>query len=227
VISIIVPVKNEAMRLPALLDAIASLPGEKEIIVVDGGSTDGSQEICRDRCRLIETRPGRGHQLHRGAMAATGEVLWFLHADATVEPGSLLAIETALGGENAPLYGHFKMYFDDTNHLLMRLLALTSNLRARHLRLVFGDQGLFISREAYFQTGGFRPLPLMEDWEYSRRLSKKGRGVQVKVPLGTSGRRYLEGGFFRTLFFMHRIKWWYLRGVAPEELARRYREVRS
>ncbi len=226
-ISIIIPVKNEAKRLHSLLETIEALPGEKEIIVVDGGSTDGSQEICTSRCRLIETTPGRGHQLNCGAGAASGEILWFLHADATIDPKALSVIEKTLREKEGPQFGFFKMYFDDTKRLSMRLLAWTSNLRARHLQLIFGDQGLFITKNEYTAAGGFRSMPLMEDWEFSRRLSKRGKGKQIKVSLGTSGRRYLEGGFFRTLFFMHRIKWWYVRGVSSEELARKYREVRA
>lgn len=230
-ISIIVPVKNEELRIAGLLEALTAMKGQKEIIVVDGASSDKTVEIARRflEVTVLETDPGRGHQLCCGVAASRGDILWFVHGDSTVDPESLRAIERvfANSSKDAPQYGCFSLYFDDADSPGLRFISRTSNTRARRLKLMFGDQGIFISRKAYEATGGFKPMPIMEDWEYSRRLAKYGPIAVVDTGIGTSGRRFVEGGVFKTLMQMHWRKTRYYLGVSLEKLAREYKETRS
>lgn len=230
-ISVIIPVKNEAACILTLLESLAGLEGEKEIIVVDGGSTDGTPELARSVAgvTVILSEPGRGQQLQKGAAAAAGEVFWFVHADSVVAPESLSAILEALDSDQpwAAEYGCFSMVFSDADTPGLRWISRTSNSRARKLRLIFGDQGLFITRRTYEAAGGFMPIPIMEDWELSRRLSRLGAPRVLETPIGTSGRRFIEEGVFRTLMRMHWRKLRFTLGVPVEKLAREYKEIRS
>ncbi len=230
-ISIIVPVRNESACIGPLLESLRALEGEQEIIVTDGGSTDGTPELALSVAgvAVVRSEPGRGQQLCRGVAAAVGEVFWFVHADSVVAPESLAAIREALGSERpgAGEYGCFSMYFSDADTPALRWISRTSNSRAGRLRLIFGDQGLFITRRAYEAAGGFKPIPIMEDWELSRRLSRTGAPRVLKTPIGTSGRRFVEEGVFRTLMRMHWRKLRFTLGASVERLAREYKEIRS
>lgn len=230
-ISIIVPVRNEAACIRPLLEALKALEGEKEIIVTDGGSTDGTVELAQSVAgvTVVLSEPGRGQQLRRGVAAAAGEVFWFVHADSVVAAEALTVIREALGTDRPGTagYGCFSLYFSDTDTPGLRWISRTSNSRARRLRLIFGDQGLFITRRTYEAVGGFRPIPIMEDWELSRRLSRLGAPRVLETPIGTSGRRFIEEGIFRTLMRMHWRKLRFTLGASVERLAKEYKEVRS
>lgn len=225
-ISIIVPVKNEEKAIESLLICLSRLKGEKEILVVDGGSRDQTVMIAEKYCTVLTSSPCRGSQMHTGAMAASGDVLWFVHGDALVAEDSLREIDGALSQDRGVLGGCFSLGFHDTPSWGMKLLAWSSNCRARFLGLMFGDQGIFIRRDSYERLGGFAPMPIMEDWHLSRRLVKAGRHTVLKVPIGASGRRFTRRGLLPTLLHMHFIKLQYLAGVSPEIIAAGYREVR-
>lgn len=223
-ISIIIPVLNEEEKLANLLQELKQIedPISFEIIVVDGGSQDQTVAIASKFAAVYQLKQAnRGAQLKLGAEKSSGDILWFLHSDSKLADyrQGLRQIQDSL---KDPCYsaGYFQLVFDSQD-FFYRYLAKTSNLRARFLGLIFGDQGLFTTRQQYEKTGGFEEIPLMEDWRFSRKLWKQGKFYQLPITITTSSRRFRKGKI-RTHLKMHKIKLLYLLGVPPEKLVRRY-----
>ena len=219
-ISVVIPTLNAAETIYATLDQFKNSP-VREIIVVDGGSSDATAEIARAMgARVIESEPGRGEQLHAGAEAAETDWMLFLHADTRLGPGWQAEVSRFIAGQDNALRGAvFRFAVDDKSaqaHRLERMVAW----RNRVLDLPYGDQGLLIHRILYDVVGGFRPLPLMEDVDFMRRL--KGRFILFDAPAITSAKRFRESGYLRrstrNLFC---LALYYL-GVSPHTLVRLY-----
>jgi rSAM/selenodomain-associated transferase 2 len=219
-VSIVVPVLNEAARLPRLLHRLRQDFAGCEVLVVDGGSTDASPDLVGPPARLVRSAPGRGRQLNAGAQRARGEVLWFQHADTDVDPAALAQLRAALTDPRV-VGGGCTLAFDRQSPAL-RYVAWTSNQRARRLNQIFGDQALFVRRSVFDELGGFSDLPLMEDLEFSRRLARAGSLVMLPARATTSSRRFDEHGTLRQLAFMQWLKLLYFAGRDPADLARRY-----
>ena len=219
-VSVIVPVLNEADRVKACLHRLRRDFPTCELIVVDGGSSDGSAELARPLARVIAAPPGRGRQLDTGAQAATGDVLWFQHVDTVVEASAYGQLLTALGDARV-VGGGLTLAFDRSS-VGLAFVAWSSNLRARRLGWVFGDQAMFVRRSAFDAAGGFGDLPLMEDLELSRRLRRCGRLVVLPATSTASTRRFDAHGTWRMVAFMQYLKVLHLAGVDPHELSRRY-----
>lgn len=220
-ISIIIPTLNEEASLEGLLVQLAQFATEvpHELIVVDGKSTDRTEEIAQRYCdQVLITDPGRGRQLNRGASVASGEILWFLHADSRVDreciPKLLQKVSEGARG------GCFSMQFMDPRPVY-RVIAWGSNFRAKWLKSFYGDQGIFVEREVFLGLGGFREIPIMEDLDFSRRLKKAVPVSRVEATLDTSPRRF-QKGVFRTLLLMQVLKLAFLLKVNPHVLARVY-----
>lgn len=223
-ISIIVPVLNEEKAIENLLKGLNSLKGEKEIVVVDGGSSDSTVEIASNYGKVVRSKKGRGVQMNEGAKIARGNVLWFVHSDSKVSQNALEAIKKAI--EEGYIGGGFSLYFYDYDTRFMRFVSVTSNWRAKYLKLFFGDQGIFVRRDIFDELRGYKEIELMEDWDFSRRLVKRGKMKLLDTKIGTSARRFKEGGQLRTLLLMHKIKLLYVLGVSPSKLNKMYREAR-
>jgi rSAM/selenodomain-associated transferase 2 len=190
VISVVIPVLNEAETLPALLRALIDEPTNAEIIVVDGGSTDGTADaVARFPVQLVRAPAGRGRQLRAGADVARGDILLFLHADTRFPPGGLQAIETALMRDPEAVGGNFRLLFDGGDAFSAWLNGFYAWIRAHGV--YYGDSGIFARRAVHDRIGGMRPLALMEDFEFTRRLERHGPTLCLdQPPLTTSSRRF-------------------------------------
>ena len=221
-LSIIVPVLNEALRIPECLRALSRYP---EVIVADGGSTDGTIALVRKdgRARLIECERGRAVQMNAGARAAEGDVLLFLHADCALPEDALPRIEEALR-DPRNVAGAFRTWHvaDDGRRAFWLHLA---DLRSRYSGLPYGDQALFVRREVFEELGGFPALPLMEDLEFSQRLRRKGRIAIVRSSVRVSGRRFLQHPL-RDTFLVNVFPLLYRLGVPAARLQQFYEDIR-
>lgn len=223
-ISVIVPVYNEAQALPALLSQLDGMAGEHEVIFSDGGSTDQTLALLAGR-RVAAGAKGRAAQCNRAAAEARGDVLFFLHCDSTLAPDALCHIRAAV--DRGAQWGCLTLRFDDPGFLYW-FGGHMSNLRVRWGRIAFGDQGIFMAHTLFEQVGGFPDLPIMEDYELSRRLKRENiYPVQVKSRITTSARRFHEGGTFRVTWKMQKLRAMYRRGVDIETISRAYRDVRE
>lgn len=221
--SIIVPMLNEAQGLPRLMARLSALERQgNEVLIVDGGSDDGSADLAkRAGLRVLSSPPGRARQMNVGAAHATGDVLLFLHADTLLPEGALITVRRALQKSGAP-WGRFDVAIDG-KHLMLRVVARLMNLRSRWSGIATGDQAIFVTRAAYDAVEGFPDQPLMEDIELSRRLLQRARPVCIDDPVLTSGRRWESRGVWRTVLLMWRLRWAYWRGTPADQLAQRYR----
>lgn len=221
-ISVVVPTWNEGERLGALLTALAGEPADHEVIVSDGGSEDGTAAIARAAgARVVAGERGRGAQLVAGAAAARGEVLLFLHADSGFPAGGLTAIAKALAGNPAAVGGNFRLVFDGEDRFSRWLTGFYAWIRRRGL--YYGDSGVFVRRAAYRALGGFRPLAVMEDYEFTRRLQRLGPTLCIGAPpLITSSRRFAGRHPLAILCGWLKIHALYHLGASAERLARAY-----
>lgn len=222
-LSIIIPVLNEAGALPGLLDHLLPLRAAgAEVVVVDGGSEDGSQQIAsRAGAQVICAERGRARQMNAGASAVHGEILLFLHADTLLPPCAGQAIQAALR-RSAYAWGHFDVRIDGRSPML-RVVAGLMNWRSRLSGIATGDQAMFMTRRAFDAVGGFPDQPLMEDIELSKRLLARSAPICLAERVVTSGRRWEARGVWKTIWLMWRLRWCYWRGVPASELARLYR----
>lgn len=220
-VSIVIPVYRDRQALGRMLRVLAALdPRPSEIIVVDGGSDEEIEALCAESgCRYLASRACRGEQMDRGARSAVNELLWFLHADNTPRPGSIAVIRAHMS--RGAVGGWFRFVFENERCWQARLLAFLINLRAR-VGTPYGDQGLFMRRDAYRQAGGFPPRALFEEPPLVRRLRKSGRFAPVPAALGVSARRWKRDGWFRRSLRNRLLAAEYMLRRSPDELARNY-----
>ena len=220
-ISIVIPALDESDALPALLGDLQGLRhAGAELIVCDGGSTDGTPGLARPLCdRVIAAPSGRALQLNAGAAAARGDPLVFLHADSRI-PEPAAALLGALGSDEG--WGFFPVRLDGASWLLP-VVAASMGLRSRLSGIGTGDQGLFVSRRLFDAVGGFPSQPLMEDIEMCKRLRVQAWPRVPGVSIRGSGRRWDRDGALRTILLMWRLRLQYALGADPVKLAQEYR----
>ena len=220
-ISIVIPVLDEAGRIVATLAALAPLRAQgAELIVVDGGSSDGTAALCKGLADAVLSAPrGRALQMNAAARAASGAVLLFLHADTTLPDDALTQIAQAV--QTQP-WGRFDVRIAGRSPMLPVVAALM-NTRSRLTGIATGDQALFVRRDAFDAVGGFPAQPLMEDIELCKRLRRLGRPACLRAKVVTSGRRWDSRGAWRTIGLMWRLRLLYWLGVPAERLAAAYR----
>lgn len=228
-ITVIIPTYNEEAALADLLRQLQLQIGEGEIIVADGFSQDATRRLAELYARVVVSEPHRGRQLNRAVALARGDILCFLHADVRLSANALAAIEVALQDPQV-VGGTFSLSFGG-NGLPARLFTFINRCR-RRFGIFYGDQGIFVRRAVFERLGGFRDWPLLEDYEFARRLVKAGKTVCLPEELEVSPRRWEAGAdgrgrLWRTMAAWFFIMTFYFLGVSPERLARWYAPVRA
>jgi len=224
-LSVIIPALNEADSLGQTIEAVKSLDKNIEIIVVDGGSSDETIPIAeKSGATVLKSERGRGTQMHAGAKAANGDVLWFIHADSLPAPETVEQITKALE-YSAAVGGNFRIRFDGETGAAKFMTRLYPKLRK--IKLVYGDSGIFVRREIYRKIGGFKSLPLFEDLDFVNRLQREGDFLNFPAAMTTSSRRF-EGRSFALMFsrwsFLQVLYWL---GISPHRLIKLYLPVRE
>lgn len=223
-VSVVVPVIGDNEMLARLLERLRSLPAPPdEIVIVDGGSSAGCRSLARRfRCVYVGTRAGRGHQLHAGALRASGDVLWFLHADAEPPVDAVVLIRSRhLAGAAG---GFFTFRFAGEATWYKRVLARLINWRTR-FGTPYGDQGLFAGRATYDAAGGFADTPLFEEVPLVRALRRRGEFTRLAADIGVSPRRWERDGWLWRSASNRLLALAYMAGVPPHRLARRYQPL--
>ena len=231
-VSVIVPTLDEERELPRVLAHLAALPGDWEVVVADGGSRDATLALARAHPRvdgIVEAGGGRAAQLNAGVAATAGDPIVFLHADSRLPFGAHAALRGAArpggpGGRGGPLGGNFALRFRGAGafpHALGAVYALQ-----RRLGYYYGDSSVWARRASVAALGGFRALPIMDDYDFVRRLERLGPTACLPGPATTSARRWERAGVVRTVFSWVVVRWLFVAGVEPARLARLYRHVR-
>jgi rSAM/selenodomain-associated transferase 2 len=222
--SIVIPARNDAAALARTLETLERLDDRSraEIVVAAAGDSDGTTRAVGKRVRLLWPEgTTRAALMNAGAAAAGGDVLFFLHADSAPPPDALAQIAAALADPRV-VGGAFEHRFAEPAWSL-RAINLVNRIRYRLTRNWYGDQGIFVRADVFRRLGGYRDLRLMEDLDFSQRLKRRGRSVLVRVPLVTSGRRFLTRGPWRTFVFIVWLLTRWTLGLDTERYAERWR----
>lgn len=222
-VSTIIPIYNEESTIESFQESLSFLKEESEIIFVDGGSTDRTLELIRPEFKVIHSQKGRAWQMNEGAKESSGDVLFFLHCDSEAPKTAIAEIRKVM--ENYD-FGCFGIKFH-SHHFLMKCCQIISNHRIKDRKVVFGDQGIFVKRELFFEVGGFPEMPIMEDYQFSLTLKEKGVKIGIaKSRIYTSDRRFVEGGRLRVMWKMNRLRAMYRKGVDINRISELYRDIR-
>ena len=223
-IAVIIPVLNEEKTIGANLRAVQRLV-PNELVIVDGGSTDRTPQICAElNADCVISPRGRAAQMNLGAARTGSEILLFLHADTRLPDSAFADIRTALLDANC-VGGRFDVRLD-SDRPLHRLIGAMISLRSRVSQVGTGDQAIFIRRAVFDRLGGYPEIPLMEDIALSRAMKRAGKVACLRSCVITSARRWQIEGVGRTILKMWTLKSLYLLGVPPARLKRFYDDRR-
>lgn len=236
-VSVVIPVLNERASLPATIAALRACRGIAEIIVADGGSTDGTVAWLQAQPDIVLVRSirGKGPQLNVGAAAAfdvpgdsaiSDIALLFLHADCLISQPAIDALHAALADPQLA-GGAFYVRFAEAHPRSLRLVAWGINVRARFRNSATGDQGIFVHKSVFESIGGAPDWPLFEDVELVRRIKRAGKFTVLRTPLTVSGRRYIEHGVLRTALLIYSLRFAYWLGIPPQRLKNWFRDARG
>ncbi len=220
-LSIVIPVLNEASGIIQVLERLQEFRRQgAEVIVVDGGSSDGTLERARSLADCVTTSlRGRGRQMNVGAAQAMREVLLFLHADTLLPPSAPALISEAI--DNGACWGRFDVRIEGSISGL-GMVAFMMNWRSRLTGIATGDQAIFVTREAFRRRGGFPVIPLMEDIVFSGWMRQESPPACLTEKVTTSGRRWEKHGLLRTILMMWWLRIRFYFGASPNDLAREY-----
>ena len=220
-ISIIIPVLNEAAIIQESLSLLQNNP-EIEVIVVDGGSQDQTVKFAQEMgVKVFSTKEaGRAKQMNLGAKMAQGDIVLFLHGDTRLPPKYAAIIQDLLQQPQV-IAGAFSLKISG-DKLSLRIVETLVNWRSHFLSLPYGDQAIFIKTSIFHEIGGFPELPIMEDFEFIQRLKLRGKIAITTAAVLTSGRRWQKLGVLRTTFINQMMIFGYYLGVSPEKLQRLY-----
>ncbi len=219
-LSVIVPMLDEHAVLPEIIGHLSAMQEQgHDVLLVDGGSTDGSVELAQSHgLRVIRSPPGRATQMNTGAQAALSTMLVFLHVDTQLPDAALELVRQALVKHE---WGRFDVRIAGDSPML-GVIGFFMNRRSRYTGIATGDQAIFVRKAAFDAVGGFPDQPLMEDIELSIRLRRRSPPACLHAKVITSGRRWMQGGIWRTIWLMWCLRFAYWRGVPAQALARRY-----
>jgi rSAM/selenodomain-associated transferase 2 len=234
---VVIPVLNERASLPATIAALRACRGVSEIIVSDGGSTDGTVAWLQSQSDIVLVRSmrGKGPQINVGAAAAfdvaapsdiSDIALLFLHADSVISQPAIDALHAALADPQLA-GGAFYIRFAESRPRSLRLVAWGINVRARFRNSATGDQGIFVRKSVFDSIGGAPEWPLFEDVELVRRIKQAGKFAVLKTPMTVSGRRYIEHGVLRTALLIYSLRLAYWLGVPPHRLKNWFKDARG
>jgi len=221
-IAIIVPVLNEADRLPRLLRDARALGSN--IILVDGGSADETQVLLeKSGVKWVHSKRGRALQMNAGALQSESDILLFLHVDTRITSSHIEDVKDVMHAADI-VGGRFDVRLSGC-HPAFRVIERFINWRSRLSRISTGDQAMFVRRDVFEKLGGFPDQPLMEDVEFSRRLKREGKVACLRRAVVTSSRRWEQHGITRTVLLMWRLRFRYWLGASPAALKRLYMDA--
>jgi len=195
-IFVIIPSLNEEIHIEKTLRSVIQQEGDYEVCVVDGGSTDNTVSIAKRYACVINSIRGRAIQMNTGARACSGDILLFLHADTILPDNAFREIRKRMQ-EDTVAGGSFYIAFDTDNLILKCVSFITRfNFRLFH----FGDQGFFVRNEVFQRLGGYKEIPIMEDYDFYKRLTRQGKIILIRTPVVSSARRFVRNGILKQLF---------------------------
>ncbi|MGO4885798.1 MAG: TIGR04283 family arsenosugar biosynthesis glycosyltransferase [Bryobacteraceae bacterium] len=221
-ISIVIPAYNEESVIGGLLESLKN-SGADELLVADGGSVDRTVEIASPHARIVHAETGRAIQMNTAAQCATGDVLLFLHADARLDRSAMSGVRTAMADPTI-VGGNFDIRYEGNGWTAAAFTRI--NRWRRRCGVFYGDSGIFCRRSVFQSLGGFVHWPILEDYEFARRLRRAGRLAYLNEPIWVSDRRWRNAGLFPTMASWFFIQSLYYTGVPPKHLARLYRHIR-
>ena len=223
-VSVVIPTLNEAGSIARTLGRVRQASA-CEIVVVDGGSEDGTPESVRAYAdQLVSAPRGRARQMNAGARAANGEALLFLHAD-TIPPEQFSELIVEALADPEVVGGRFDVCVDAPGWLF-RLIGSLMNIRSRLTGIATGDQGIFVRRAVFETIGGYPEWDIMEDLEFSRQLKRAGKIACLRAQVKTSARRWQRHGITKTILLMWGLRLCHFLGVSPAALKTFYADTR-
>lgn len=223
-ISIIIPVYNEENILISNSAKLSDLSRKAELIFVDGGSTDRSIEIARQYGVVLESKKGRAVQMNYGAQQARNDILFFLHADNVISRETLSNIEEIMCKDT--FIGGCLSQRIDNKRPIFRLIEAQGNIRARVSKVFYGDQGIFVRKDIFSQTGGFPEVPIFEDVLFTRKLKGAGKTAVLADKIIVSPRRWQKRGIIKTTIMFTRLSAMFRMGFPLERIKRLYEDLR-
>ena len=221
-ISVIIPTLNEEFHIEKTLQSVTRQEGDYEVYVVDGGSTDNTVAIAKRYACVINSKRGRAVQMNAGSRLCKGSILLFLHADTLLPDNAFRELRKRMRDDTVS-GGSFYIAFDADNFILRGVSFITRfNFRLFH----FGDQGIFVRRDVFQKLHGFKEMPIMEDYDFYKRLRKQGKVVLIRMPVISSARRFIKKGVIRQLLINKFVVLAYWAGVDVQTIKRFYDDMR-
>src|SRR3972149_1574645 len=221
-ISVVVPTLNEEFHIEKTLQSVTGQEGDCELYVVDGASTDNTVAIAKRYTTVINSERGRAIQMNAGANVCKGDILLFLHADPLLPDNAFREIRKRMRDETVA-GGSFYIAFDADNFILRGVAFITRfNFRLSH----FGDQGIFVRRDIFQSLHGYKNMPIMEDYDFCKRLRAQGKVILIRMPVISSARRFIKKGVIRQLLINKFVVLAYWAGVDIQTIKRFYDDTR-
>ena len=221
-ISVVIPALNEESHIEKTLQSIIKQEGNYEFYVADCGSSDNTVTIAKRYTTVINSQRGRAIQMNTGAKACTGDILLFLHADTLLPDNAFHEIRKRMK-DDAVAGGSFYIAFDTEAFILKGVSFITRfNFRLFH----FGDQGIFVRRDVFQTLQGYKEMPIMEDYDFYKRLGKQGKVILIRMPVISSARRFIKKGVIRQLLINKFVVLAYWAGVDIQTIKRFYDDMR-